>query len=69
MFENFGLALVLIALGLVFLAVRLFFGKKFVHTHLEGNKALNKKGITCVMEMELKERRKSNKHKVSERSN
>lgn len=69
MFENFGLALVLIALGLVFLAVRLFFGKKFVHTHLEGNKALNKKGITCVIEMERKERRKSNKHKVSERSN
>ena len=45
MFENFGFALVLIAAGLAFLAVKLFFGKKFVHTHLEGNKALNKKGI------------------------
>ena len=67
MFENFGFALVLIAAGLAFLAVKLF-GKKFVHTHLEGNKALNKKGITCVMEMERKERAKSNKRKVSERS-
>jgi len=68
MFENFGFALVLIAAGLAFLAVKLFFGKKFVHTHLEGNKALNKKGITCVMKMERKERAKSNKRKVSERS-
>ena len=68
MFENFGFALVLIAAGLAFLAVKLFFGKKFVHTHLEGNKALNKKGSTFVMEMERKERAKSNKRKVSERS-
>ena len=68
MFENFGFALVLIAAGLAFLAIKLFFGKKFVHTHLEGNKALNKKGITCVMEMEREERAKSHKRKVSERS-
>lgn len=53
-----------VAIGL--LAIKLFFGKKFVHLHIDGNKPLNKKGIHCVQSMDARERRE-NPHKIKER--
>jgi len=57
----------IIAISIALLCIRLYFGKKFVHTHIDGNKALNKKGIFCVHEMDRRERRK-NRNAVSEKS-
>lgn len=51
---------------MVFLCVSLFFRRSFPHTHVEGNKALWKKGICCVRTMDAIDRR-DNPRKVSER--
>ena len=42
--------LVLMAIAVVLLGVKIFFvkGGKFPHTHIDGNKELNKRGIKCV---------------------
>ncbi|MDY2778810.1 MAG: hypothetical protein SOU82_03030 [Alloprevotella sp.] len=47
--------------------MRLFFGKKFVHTHVDGNKAMHRKGIRCAQSMDAEERR-DNPYAVSEKS-
>ncbi len=67
MLEIFLLSLGLISIGIAFIAIRLYFGKRFVHTHIDGNKAVNKLGIHCVQSMDADERRK-NPHAVSERT-
>lgn len=59
-------SLFLVALAVALLSVRLFVGKRFVHTHIDGNRALNRRGITCVKDMERRERR-VNPHAVKER--
>lgn len=47
------IALTIIALSVILLAVRLLFGKRtFIHTHIEGNKALHTRGIHCAKEMD-----------------
>lgn len=48
MWQTLIIGVLIIAFSLLLLAIRLFFGKNFVHTHIDGNKALNKKGIHCV---------------------
>lgn len=58
--------MLIIASGLVFLCIRLFFGKRFVHTHVDGNRHLNKKGIHCVQALDAADRCKR-PHAVSER--
>ena len=55
-----------IAFGMVCLCIKLFFGQKFVHLHIDGNKPLNKKGIHCVQSLDAHER-KANPHRISER--
>ena len=55
-----------IAVGMALLCIKLFFGQKFVHLHIDGNKPLNKKGIHCVQSMDARER-KVNLHRISER--
>lgn len=65
MLKLFILSLIAIAVCMALLAIKLFFGKKFVHLHIDGNKALNKKGIHCVQSMDARER-KENPHKVKE---
>ena len=48
----------LIALAVVLLSVRLLCGKRrFVQTHIDGNKALNRKGIFCAKEQDRAQRR------------
>lgn len=67
MFKMFLAISLLTAISLLLLSVRLFFGKKFVHTHIDGNKPLNRQGIRCVKEMDRQARR-DNPHRVSEHS-
>ncbi len=50
-------SLLIVALAFALLGVRVVLGRRFVHTHLDGNKALNRKGITCVKDMEQEARR------------
>ncbi|MBO6189439.1 MAG: hypothetical protein J6N92_01345 [Alloprevotella sp.] len=59
--------LLLVAASVLLLSVRLWFGKRFVHTHIDGNRPLNQRGIRCVKEMDRQERRE-NPHKVNESS-
>lgn len=64
--ENLLVPLGLVALAMVFLCVRLFAGKRFVHTHVDGNKELNRRGIHCAQSMDASERRTDRK-KIQER--
>lgn len=57
MFHTFAIILGIIALCILLLSVRLFFGKRFVHTHIEGNREMQKRGIHCVTHMDRMERR------------
>lgn len=44
----FLLTLIFVALAVVLLSVRLFFGRSFVKTHVSQNKAMRERGIHCV---------------------
>ncbi len=59
--------LLIIAIGVVLLSVKLFFNRNFVHTHISGNKALNRRNIHCVQELD-RELRRPNKFAVSEKT-
>ena len=65
MFQLFLITLAFLAIAVALLSIKLYFGKKFVHTHIDGNKALNKKGIHCVQSMD-RNMRKPNPFRVSE---
>lgn len=67
MWQAFLFSLLIIAISLVFLCVRLFVGKRFVHTHVEGNKALGERGVRCAQSQDAAERSRNDK-RVSERS-
>ncbi|MBR1387487.1 MAG: hypothetical protein IJ553_03650 [Alloprevotella sp.] len=54
----FMISVSILLVAFAFLAIRVWFGKDFVKTHIEDNKSLRSKGITCYMQMERKERRK-----------
>ncbi|GAY31155.1 hypothetical protein IMSAGC014_00979 [Bacteroidaceae bacterium] len=66
MLETFLFTLLIIAIGLGFLCIRIWVGKRFVHTHVDGNKALNEKGIHCVQSLDAA-KRQDNPHAVSEK--
>ena len=66
MLETFIFTLLIIAIGLGFLCIRIWVGKRFVHTHVDGNKALNEKGIHCVQSLDAA-KRQDNPHAVSEK--
>ena len=57
MFQTFAVIIGLIAICVALLSVRIFFGKRFVHTHIEGNRDMHERGIHCVMHMDKEERR------------
>lgn len=40
--------LLIVAISLILLSVRLFFGKPFVKTHVSQSKAMRQRGIGCV---------------------
>ncbi|MBR4128923.1 MAG: hypothetical protein IKT92_05585 [Bacteroidaceae bacterium] len=67
MFQLFLIILAIIAVAFLLLAIKVLVGKKFVHTHIDGNRHLNKKGIHCVQSMDRK-LRKDSPNRVSERS-
>lgn len=46
------IAIVLVAV--LALSVRLFFGKPFVHTDIKGNAELERRGLNCVIEEEMR---------------
>ena len=67
MFQLFLITLAIIAAAFLLLGIKVLVGKKFVHTHIDGNRYLNKKGIHCVQSMDRK-LRKENPNRVSEHS-
>lgn len=66
MFQLFLIILAICAVAFLLLAIKVLVGKKFVHTHIDGNRHLNKKGIHCVQSMDRKMRR-DNPNRVKER--
>jgi hypothetical protein len=66
MFQIFLIILAIIAIAVALLGIKVLLGRKFVNMHIEGNKALNKKGIHCVQSMD-RNMRKENPHRVRER--
>ncbi len=63
----FLVTLLIIAICLVLLSVRLFFGKSFVKTHVDQNKAMRQRGIHCVQAQEAQMRHNA-ATKVQERT-
>lgn len=67
MIETLLISILIITVCVILLSVRLLFGKKFfVNSHVEGNKALNKRGIRCVQSQD-REMRTKNPYRVKER--
>lgn len=66
MFQLFLIILAICAVAFLLLAIKVLVGKKFVHTHIDGNRHLNKKGIHCVQSMDRK-MRKDNPNRVKEK--
>ncbi len=52
----FLLTLVIVAFCVALLAVRLFFGKAFVKTHVDQSKAMRQRGIHCVQAQDAEQR-------------
>lgn len=67
MTKVFLLSLLIIAIGLILLCIKVLLGQRFVHTHIDGNKALNRQGIHCVQSLDASER-KENNHRINEKS-
>lgn len=50
--------LLIVAVSIALLSIRLLCGKKdFVNSHIDGNKALNEKGIFCAKEQDRNQRK------------
>lgn len=58
--------LLIVAISLILLSVRLFFGRPFVKTHVSQNKAMRQHGIGCVESQDAMARI-DNPYSVSER--
>ena len=54
--------------SILLLCVRILLGKRFIHTHVDGNRALNKQGIHCAQSQDRAARREK-KNKIQEKSN
>ena len=67
MLKAFIASLVILVVCLALLCVRIFFGRRFVNTHVDGNKALRRRGIYCARTQDAIEQRKRQRG-VSERS-
>ncbi len=48
--------LIIVACCFALLAVRLFFGKAFVKTHVDQSKAMRQRGIHCVQAQDAEQR-------------
>lgn len=68
MLKEFIIILLIVAIAVALLGIRLLFGKrKFVHTHVDGNPAMRRKGIGCVKSQDRKARL-TNGFKIKEHS-
>ncbi len=52
----FLLTLIIVACCIALLAVRLFFGKAFVKTHVDQSRAMRQRGIHCVQAQDAEQR-------------
>lgn len=59
MFETILITVIIVALAVVFLAINIIRGGKFPNTHVGGNKALQKRGISCAQSQDREARKKS----------
>ena len=67
MLKEFIIILVIVAIAVALLSIRLLLGKKnFVHTHVDGNPAMEKRGIGCVKRQD-REARMNGDFKIRER--
>lgn len=67
MWQLFIISLLIIAISVIFLCVRLLVGRQFVHTHIDGNKAMQSRGIHCAQSFDAEERR-AKKYIIKEKS-
>lgn len=63
---TFLIVVAIVAMSLVLLSVRLFFGRSFVKTHVSQSKAMRQRGIGCVQSQDA-EARMINSKQVNER--
>lgn len=66
MLESLLPALLIIAIALLFLCVRLFWGKRFPKTHVDSSPHLARRGIHCARTQD-REARTPSPHRVAER--
>ena len=57
----FLIVLIAVAISVILLSVRLFFGKAFVKTHVDQNNFLRKQGIHCAQSQDAAARLKGKK--------
>lgn len=67
MFKQFVFCAIILAIGMLFLCVRILFKKngRFVKTHVSQSKAMRDRGVTCVQSQDFAMRHKS-KFAISE---
>ncbi len=57
MLREFIILTIILAVAVALLAIRLLLGKKnFIHTHVEGNKEMKRRGIGCVKQQDREAR-------------
>lgn len=66
--EKFILILLIVAFSVLFLAIRLLFGRSFVKTHVDQSKAMRQRGIGCVQSQDAAARI-PNPNQVKEKTN
>lgn len=59
MFEELMIVVIILAIAVLLLAVRLLVGKNFVHTHVDGNREMARRGIFCVKRQDREARQNS----------
>ncbi|NLZ72398.1 MAG: hypothetical protein GX905_01030 [Bacteroidales bacterium] len=62
MFETILITILIVGLAIALLAFNIIRGKKFPNTHVSGNKALRKRGITCA---QSQDRQAQNKPQIN----
>lgn len=61
--EIYFLTFLIVCISIILLSVRLFFGKKFVKTHIDQSKEMQERGIHCVQTQDF-EARNANKYRI-----
>ena len=57
MFRELIIVLIIVAVAVALLCIRLLLGRKnVVHTHIEGNREMERRGIHCVRHQDMEAR-------------